>query len=108
MPKISQEKKNQRQEMILAAAFKLFSKKGYYPTSMDDITKKAGVSKGLIYTYFKSKEEIFFALAENRGEFINAVSPDNRIGESISRSMSSRSEERRVGKECRSRWSPYH
>ena len=58
MPKISQEKKNQRQEMILAAAFKLFSKKGYYPTSMDDITKEAGVSKGLIYTYFKSKEEI--------------------------------------------------
>ena len=50
---------------------------------MDDITKEAGVSKGLIYTYFKSKEEIFFALAENRGEFISAVSLDNRIGESI-------------------------
>ena len=34
------------------------------------------------------------------------VSNDNKV--SISDFLSSRSEERRVGKECRSRWSPYH
>ena len=32
----------------------------------------------------------------------------NRFGTSVARTLAARSEERRVGKECRSRWSPYH
>ena len=38
MPKISDEKKKQRQRDILKTALKLFSQKGYYATSIDDIT----------------------------------------------------------------------
>ena len=71
MPKISDEKKKQRQRDILKTALKLFSQKGYYATSIDDITREAGISKGLIYNYFKSKEEIFFELAEHWNEFMN-------------------------------------
>lgn len=45
-------------EKILNAAFNLFASLGYARTSMDMVAKKAKISKGLIYHYFKSKEEI--------------------------------------------------
>jgi AcrR family transcriptional regulator len=46
------------QEKIMEAAMELFSKKGYQATSINDIVKKAGVSKGLLYHYFDSKEAL--------------------------------------------------
>jgi len=64
MPKISEDKKIERKKKILAAALNEFSEKGYSATSVDDIINRAEISKGLIYTYFKSKEEIFLQLAE--------------------------------------------
>jgi len=47
---------------IINAAFDLFAKKGYVATSVDSIAQKANVSKGLIYHYFNSKEEILKAV----------------------------------------------
>lgn len=44
---------------ILAAAKKLFVKKGVLQTTMDDISAEADCSKSTIYVYFKSKDEIF-------------------------------------------------
>lgn len=38
---------------------------GYEKTSMDKISKKAGISKSNLYNYFKSKDEIFYALTDN-------------------------------------------
>lgn len=49
-------------EKILMAAFALFAKNGYALTSVDSISIKAKVSKGLIYHYFESKQEILKAL----------------------------------------------
>lgn len=49
--------KNSRQA-IIAAALELFSANGYASTSVDNIAAAAKMSKGLIYYYFKSKEEI--------------------------------------------------
>lgn len=66
MPKISEEAKNERVQIILDHAFKLFSKKGYSNTTVDDIVQASGISKGGIYTYFRGKQEIFIAIAENR------------------------------------------
>jgi AcrR family transcriptional regulator len=66
MPKINDEAKNQRKALIIKHAFNIFSEKGYSNTTVDDIVKSSGVSKGGIYTYFKSKEEIFLAIAEER------------------------------------------
>ena len=47
---------------IMEAAFKLIAKNGYEATSIAMIAKKAGVSKGLLYNYFTSKEELVKAL----------------------------------------------
>lgn len=43
---------------ILDAALKLFAERGFHNTSISQITKEAGVSKGLLYNYFQKKEEL--------------------------------------------------
>jgi AcrR family transcriptional regulator len=58
-PKNRREKeKEQRRKAILKAARKLFIKRGYNPVTVANIAKKADLSKGAIYLYFSSKEEI--------------------------------------------------
>src|SRR5690348_15214927 len=54
----------QRRAELLAAAQALFLAKGISGTSLDDITQRAGVSKGLFYLYFASKEDLVLALRE--------------------------------------------
>ncbi|MDK9699626.1 MAG: TetR/AcrR family transcriptional regulator [bacterium] len=53
-----------RREQILDAAMSLFVEQGYENTSVDEIARSAGLSKGAIYWYFKSKLEILFALTD--------------------------------------------
>jgi len=57
--------KDQRREQILDAAAQLFASKGFEKTSVDEIARTAGLSKGAIYWYFPSKESVLIALAEN-------------------------------------------
>ena len=52
-------------EKILAASLELFANKGYDATSIDNIAKKAGISKGLIYNYFESKKSILLAIFDD-------------------------------------------
>ncbi|MBM4313902.1 MAG: TetR/AcrR family transcriptional regulator [Deltaproteobacteria bacterium] len=52
------EKKN-RKNAILKAARRLFFESGFRPVTVESIAKKAELSKGSIYLYFKSKEEIY-------------------------------------------------
>ena len=54
----------QRRAELLAAGQALFLAKGIAATSLDDITQRAGVSKGLFYLYFRSKEHLVLALRE--------------------------------------------
>lgn len=49
--------------LILDAALELFRQYGYRRTSMEDIAQAANVAKGTLYIYFKSKDELFEALA---------------------------------------------
>ncbi|MBZ0216351.1 MAG: TetR/AcrR family transcriptional regulator [Fimbriimonadaceae bacterium] len=51
---------SERRSQIVQAAVKLFSEQGYYRTTVQQITRKAGVSTGLIYQYFGDKEDILF------------------------------------------------
>ncbi len=51
--------KERRHEQIIDCALKVFCEKGYDNTTVDDIAKKAGVSHGLFYHYFKSKKSVF-------------------------------------------------
>lgn len=54
--------KDQREQEIKEAALKIFSTKGYHRTTMAEIAMEAGYGKGTIYWYWKSKEELYFAL----------------------------------------------
>lgn len=55
-PKLIEERRGQ----IVRAAVKLFSEEGYYTTTIQQIAKEAGVSTGLIYQYFRDKDDILF------------------------------------------------
>src|SRR4030095_13884880 len=52
-----------RRQQILEAAMICFAKRGFHQTSMHDVSAEAGISVGLIYRYFKNKEEVIAALA---------------------------------------------
>jgi len=67
-PKVTQQYKKDVRERVLAAAAKLFSSKGYYDTSMDEIVAESNLSKGAIYGHFKSKEDLFVALQDKQLE----------------------------------------
>lgn len=54
--------KEQRRQALLDAALDEFFEKGYTAARMDDIASRAGVSKGTVYLYFKSKEQVFHGL----------------------------------------------
>ena len=63
-PRYRRRKENRPQE-ITAAAFEAFAEKGFARTRVDDVAKRAGVSKGLLYLYFKTKEELFKAVVKS-------------------------------------------
>ena len=50
-----------RKACILNAARCVFARQGYADTVVDDIAAQAGIAKGTLYLYFKSKEDIFLA-----------------------------------------------
>ena len=52
-------RKDARPDEIVAAALELFATHGFAATRLDDIARRAGVSKGTLYLYFPSKEELF-------------------------------------------------
>ncbi len=54
----------QRRADLLAASEALFLQKGVAATSLDEITSRAGVSKGLFYLYFRSKDDLLAALQD--------------------------------------------
>src|SRR5579875_2088148 len=66
VPKVSAEYKEERKSALMQSALHCFAEKGYEVTTVDDIVRHAGVSKGLVYTYFSSKEEIFLEILKNR------------------------------------------
>lgn len=53
-----------RREQILEAATKVFASQGFSDARMDDIVEVAGLSKGAVYWYFKSKEDIILTILE--------------------------------------------
>jgi len=64
MPRVVREYKEAAKNRILETAYRVFSEKGYRLTTMDDIATKLGVSKGTLYLYFNSKEELFKGIYE--------------------------------------------
>lgn len=52
-----------RREQLLAVALDEFGRRGFHLTQMEQVAAAAGVSKGLLYQHFESKEELFAAVA---------------------------------------------
>ncbi len=59
---------NRKRRQILDGAYRLFIHQGFDATSMGDIAKEAGVSKGTLYVYFDSKERLFQQLVREEKE----------------------------------------
>lgn len=69
MPRTPEENERIRQlsiEKIRIAAMQLFINRGYYATSINDIAKQAGISKGLLYNYYSGKEELLSEMVDER------------------------------------------
>ncbi len=58
-PRDRRRRKEARPQEILGAALAEFAANGYAATRLDDVARRAGISKGTIYLYFDSKEELF-------------------------------------------------
>ena len=74
-------RKTDRPDEIIAAAMAAFAEKGFAAARLDDIAARAGVSKGALYLYFATKEDIFRAviehgLAPNLGRIQTALADD--------------------------------
>lgn len=60
--------REQREQLILDLAGRVFARDGYHSASMDDIAQLAGVSKPMLYTYFGSKEGLYVAYIDRSGQ----------------------------------------
>jgi AcrR family transcriptional regulator len=58
-------RKDARPKELLAAALDLFVERGFASTRLEDVAKRAGVSKGTLYLYFTNKEELFKEVVRN-------------------------------------------
>ncbi len=60
-------------QRIVDAAEQVFGEKGYFPASVTDITREAGVANGTFYLYFDSKREVFIEVLANLAHLIRKV-----------------------------------
>jgi AcrR family transcriptional regulator len=65
MPKVSDEYRDARREQILTAARRVFQRNGFHATSMQDLFAEAQLSSGAVYRYFRSKDEMVLAIAQD-------------------------------------------
>ena len=62
---------NEKQQVIINAALYVFSKYDYKKASTEEIAKEAGISKGLLFHYFKNKKNLYLFLYDYSIEFIS-------------------------------------
>ena len=63
-PKVSDQHLEERRNQVMDAAVRRFSRDGFHQTTMDGICAEAKMSKGALYRYFSSKEDIVAAMYE--------------------------------------------
>ncbi|MEV6110690.1 TetR/AcrR family transcriptional regulator [Streptomyces sp. NPDC051940] len=78
MARVSQEHLDARRRQIIDGARRVFTRRGFHATSMQDILKETGLSAGAVYRYFRGKDEIIAAVADGaftalREAFLSAV-----------------------------------
>jgi AcrR family transcriptional regulator len=78
---------------LLAAAAEVFARRGFRDASVDEVAARAGYSKGAVYWHFSGKEDLFFALMEERVDrptremidLLESAPPDQDMGPEASR-----------------------
>lgn len=65
--------KEQRRKTIIDAAESVFFSKGFDNSSMDDVAKEAELSKGTLYLYFHSKEDLYAAIISRGAKIMNRL-----------------------------------
>ena len=63
MPRVTQQYRDARRRQILEAAGRCFAENGFHSTSMQDFFAASGLTAGLVYRYFRSKDELIATLA---------------------------------------------
>ncbi len=100
------EKKNQRvtarREAIISAAEEVFNAKGYTAATVDEIAVRANISKGSIYNYFQSKQEIFGQLFRKEVQ-----EEESRVEELLQRSIPAREKFTMFLEQCFQRLTKY-
>jgi AcrR family transcriptional regulator len=74
-------RKNARPEEIISAALEVFADRGFAATKLEDVARRAGVTKGTIYLYFENKEALFKALV--RGTIVPVIAKGEAIAQSF-------------------------
>ena len=87
-PEDNEKIRNERKQSIIQAAFKLFALRGYHRTSISEIAQEAGISKGLMYTYFKNKEDLLKTVVVH-----NYQEASDRLYDLFSKNMKNRSQQ---------------
>lgn len=69
----NQRMRDESRRKILSSSLKLFATKGLGATKITDIVEESGISQGLLYHYFRSKEEVFVELIRHALQGMNAA-----------------------------------
>jgi AcrR family transcriptional regulator len=85
MPRVVPEYKEKAKGRIVEVAHKVFSEKGYHAATMDDVAHRLGVSKGALYQYFKSKEDLYRAILNARFRSMTDMLPSTSAGGGFSK-----------------------
>lgn len=73
-----------RRSEIMQAARKIFGKKGFSKTTMDEIAEAAGLAKGTLYLYFNSKQDVYLkTLQRGQAELLERVKSNMKTAESL-------------------------
>ena len=80
-PKVSEEHMEERRQQILDAAVRTFSRGGLHLTTIEDIRLEAELSRGAVYHYFKSKEDIIDAIRERSASQAESFYSDSSGGD---------------------------
>jgi TetR/AcrR family fatty acid metabolism transcriptional regulator len=60
MPQIQDQKKEKKRRAIIRASLRVFARKGYETSALDEVAREAHLAKGTLYLYFKDKEDLYF------------------------------------------------
>lgn len=80
-PKVSDEHMEERRQQILDAAVRSFSRGGLHQTTIEDIRLEAELSRGAVYHYFKTKEDIIDAIRERSAGQAESIYRDTSGGD---------------------------